>query len=198
MPKIVDHDARRREIVDAMWRVVERDGFAAVSVRSVAAEAGLSKASISHYFSKQSDVLVFAVEENIGSVTNELVQLDLDHCDVDIAVEALMIVIPTTAERRRQAQVWLALLSKQNLDPASTRALTHLNITVRVGIMVVLRALKSKGLVAPDRDILTECARLHAFVDGLSLQTLTDPSLMPTAQVRRLVRSHLEDLARPL
>ncbi|MDQ1250665.1 MAG: hypothetical protein QG597_5044, partial [Actinomycetota bacterium] len=52
MPKIVDHEARRREIVEAMWRIVQREGFAAVSVRSVAAEAGLSKASISHYFAK--------------------------------------------------------------------------------------------------------------------------------------------------
>lgn len=198
MPKIVDHDARRKEIVDAMWRVVQRDGFAAVSVRSVAAEAGVSKASISHYFARQSDILVFAVEENIQSVTHELVKLDLDNCDVAVAVEALMIVIPTTPARRLEAQVWLALLSQHNRDPQSTRALTHLNVTIRVGIMVVLRALKSQGLMAPDRDILTECARLHAFVDGLSLQALTDPAVMPVQQVRRLVQWHLEDLARPL
>lgn len=196
MPKIVDHQARRRDIVAAMWRIVERDGFAAVSVRSVAAEAGVSKATISHYFAKQSDLLVQAVEENIASVTGQLVELDLDHCTAEVVEEAMMIAIPTTAQRRREAQVWLALLSQHNLDPASTRALTHLNVTVRVGIMVVLRAMKAQGLMAPDRDILVECARTHALVDGLSLQTLTDPGLMPAGQIRRLVRAHVADLAR--
>lgn len=195
MPKIVDHDARRREIVDALWRVVQRDGIAAVSVRSIAAEAGVSKASISHYFARQSDVLEFAVEENIRSVTDELVKLDLDHCDVDVVVDALMIIVPTTPARRQESQVWLALLSMHAPDAASTRALTHLNVTVRVGLMVLLRALKTNGLVHPERDILVECARLHALVDGLSLQALTDPSIMPPSQVRLLVRRQLADLA---
>lgn len=195
MPKVVDHDLRRREIVDAMWRVVQRDGFRAVSVRSVAAEAGLSKATIGHYFAKQSDVLVAAVEASIQSVTDELVKLDFDHCDVEVALDALLIVIPVTPQRRLEAQVWLALLSQHNLDPESTRALTHLNVTVRVGIMVVLRALKAQGLLSPERDILLECASVHALVDGLSLQTLTDPGLMPVSQIRIVLRSHLRGLA---
>ena len=43
MPKIVDHDARRSLIIYALWRVVARDGASAVSVRSVASEAGVSR-----------------------------------------------------------------------------------------------------------------------------------------------------------
>ena len=50
MPKIVDHDKRRQLIIDGMWKIVQRDGFDAVSVRSVAAEEGLSKSTIAHYF----------------------------------------------------------------------------------------------------------------------------------------------------
>ena len=197
MPKIVDHDERRSDIVDAMWRVVEHSGFEAVSIRSVAAEAGMSKATIGHYFRKRSDLISYAVERNIITVTSELVKLDLDTCTVDVAVEALMVTIPTTPQRRQQSQVWLSLLASHNLDPDISRSLTHLNVTVRVGLMVVLRALRKQGVVAANRDLLLESARLHAYVDGLSLQTLTDPATMPPAQVRTLVRLHLEDLALP-
>jgi len=42
VPKIVDHDRLREEYLDAMFRVIERDGAGAVSVRSVAAEAALA------------------------------------------------------------------------------------------------------------------------------------------------------------
>lgn len=51
MPKIVDHDERRELYLDAMFRVIERDGADALSIRSVAAEAGGSKSSIANYFS---------------------------------------------------------------------------------------------------------------------------------------------------
>lgn len=197
MPKIVDHEERRREIVEAMWRVVEQAGFAAVSIRSVAAEAGMSKAAIGHYFPKRSDVIASAVERDIGSVTSELVELDLDTCTIDVAVAALMVVIPTTEQRRRHSQVWLSLLAAQDPDPDISRSLTHLNVTVRVGLMVVLRAFRKQGGVAASRDLLVESARLHALVDGLSLQALTDPTTMPPGQVETLVRLHLEDLAQP-
>ncbi len=197
MPKIVDHEERRREIVEAMWRVVEQAGFAAVSIRSVAAEAGMSKAAIGHYFPKRSDVIASAVERDIGTVTSELVELDLDTCTIDVAVAALMVVIPTTEQRRRHSQVWLSLLAAQDPDPDISRSLTHLNVTVRVGLMVVLRAFRKQGGVAASRDLLVESARLHALVDGLSLQALTDPTTMPPGQVETLVRLHLEDLAQP-
>ena len=35
MPKIVDHDERRQAIVNGMWKIVQRDGFEAVSVIGV-------------------------------------------------------------------------------------------------------------------------------------------------------------------
>lgn len=48
VPKIVDHDQRRAYLLDALWRVVASQGAAAVTVRSVAAEAGVSKSNVGH------------------------------------------------------------------------------------------------------------------------------------------------------
>ena len=46
MPKIVDHETRREEIAEALWRVVRRDGVRAASVRTIAAEAGWSPGAV--------------------------------------------------------------------------------------------------------------------------------------------------------
>lgn len=40
MPKIVDHDERRQQHLEALWRLLERDGAGAVSIRHLAEEAG--------------------------------------------------------------------------------------------------------------------------------------------------------------
>ena len=43
VPKIVDWDARRDEILDATWRVIARDGLVNTTVRAIAREAGCSQ-----------------------------------------------------------------------------------------------------------------------------------------------------------
>ena len=72
MPKVVDHEERRQAIVNGMWKIVQRDGFQAVSVRSVAAEVGLSKSTIAHYFGSQDQILALAVAQQIEATTEEL------------------------------------------------------------------------------------------------------------------------------
>lgn len=70
MPKQVDHAARRRELADALWRVVGRDGFDQVSLRRVAAEAGVSMGLVQHYFHTRDAMLDFALdamEERTGA-----------------------------------------------------------------------------------------------------------------------------------
>ena len=36
MPKIVDHDERRRSIIEATWRVIAREGIASATTRGIA------------------------------------------------------------------------------------------------------------------------------------------------------------------
>ena len=57
MPKRVDHDERRRQIVRALWRIAERGGLGAVSFREVAAEAGVSVRLVQYYFGTKADLL---------------------------------------------------------------------------------------------------------------------------------------------
>src|SRR5690625_1519546 len=64
VPRIVDHDARRGELVAAALRVITTEGFAAASVRRVAHEAGCSAGALRHYFPRH-DALVAAVLDEV-------------------------------------------------------------------------------------------------------------------------------------
>jgi len=50
VPRQVDHDERRRAIIAALFRVAARDGLAGVSIRNVAAEAGVPAPRVQYYF----------------------------------------------------------------------------------------------------------------------------------------------------
>ena len=62
MPRQVDHAQRRHAIADALWRVADAQGLDAVSLRRVAAEAGVSMGLVQHYFASRDEMMLFAME----------------------------------------------------------------------------------------------------------------------------------------
>src|SRR3712207_14978 len=62
MPRAVDHEERREEIADAVWRVIEREGLEGASLRDIAREAGHTTGVISHYFRDKRELLAFAFQ----------------------------------------------------------------------------------------------------------------------------------------
>ena len=62
MPKQVDHEERRVEIIEALFRIVARDGLAAATIRAVAAEAGVPAPQVQYYFGTKAHLLNGALE----------------------------------------------------------------------------------------------------------------------------------------
>ncbi len=62
MPKIVDHDERRTDIVRAIIKVVGEGGLAGATVRSIAREGGFSSGVIAHYFANKDEMVRYAFE----------------------------------------------------------------------------------------------------------------------------------------
>ena len=198
VPKIVDHDARRQEYLDAMWRVVERDGAAAVSTRSVAAEAGYSKSNIRYYFDSQAALMGAAVEQIMAHAGSRLSTIDADSLDLAAATRWVMVTIPDSPARRRQTAIWLTLINHVETNPELKPILTRLNRGVRSAVAAFVVLLAEQGMVGRGRDLELEAERLHALIDGLSVQTMYDRSMMAPAAIRRIVAAHLEELARPV
>lgn len=198
VPKIVDHDERRREIVEALWRVVSRDGAAGVSVRNVAAEAGMPKSSIGHYVGTMPQLLSLAIDELIEYVRTQAGPIDWTTIDLDDAVSAFTSLVPTNARRRQMSEVWLLLLSQRNAEPDLAPILNNLNNQVLEGIESALRGMRQQGLVHATRNLRHEARLLHALIDGLALQSLTDPEFMTQAEVQVITKAQLGAMRQPI
>lgn len=198
MPKIVDHDERRRVIVEALWRVVARDGAHEVSVRHVAAEAGMPKSSIAHYVGTMPHLMGLAVDQLVQDNTDYILSLDPLSLDVDKVTEVLYTLVPVTERRRRMSGVWLLLVSQAGADPETAEVLHRLNSSVAEGLTDLLGGMREQGLLDSGRDIDTEVRRLHALIDGLAVQCMTDPALRDEADVRAILRGEVIRLAEPI
>lgn len=198
MPKIVDHDERRRVIVEALWRVVARDGAHEISVRHVAAEAGMPKSSIGHYVGTMPQLMGLAIDQLVQDNTDYILSLDLLSLDADKATEVLYTLVPVSQRRRLMSGVWLLLASHAGADPEFAEVLHRLNVSIAEGLGDFLRGMQQQGLVDSSRDIDMEVRRLHALIDGMALQCMTDPALRDEADVRAILREEVTRLAAPV
>jgi AcrR family transcriptional regulator len=71
MPKIVDYEARRREIADKAVSVMVRDGIQETSLGKVADLCGLGRTTLYQYFSNIDEVVVFTLEDVFGRLDRE-------------------------------------------------------------------------------------------------------------------------------
>ncbi len=70
MPKIVDRDEYRKEILGKCFGLFSGKGYANVTMREIAGEIGVSTGTLYHYFSTKEEIFEqlfpFAAENNIG------------------------------------------------------------------------------------------------------------------------------------
>jgi AcrR family transcriptional regulator len=185
MPRIVDHEARRRELTEALWRVVSRDGIEAVSVRSVAAEAGCSPGALRHYFPEQRDLVASAMSLVGARATERIRSLRPSGSVLDQVQAYCEQVIPLDAERRFEMEVWFGFVSRARHDPSLKEPAELVHRELRAFLSDLLRP---AGLDA------REAARLHALIDGLSVHLLLYPDQTTPEEVRELLRGHLARL----
>lgn len=122
MPKVVDHEAKRQELVDALLRVVAREGIDAVSVRSVAAEAGCSIRPVQYYFADKAELLAAAharVSERMGALVTDAVRALGDQPPPRAVVRTIVhSFLPTTDEARDAVVAYHCFFAAEMTDPA--------------------------------------------------------------------------------
>lgn len=173
MPKIVDHEVRRRELAEAVWRVIVRDGVGDVSIRSVAAEAGWSSGALRHYFSTRAELLAFACERVIEEVSTRVSTTPYAGSTRQTVGDILLQTMPVDASRHTEASIAFAFLALGLGDPELARV-QRLHFSSMYDLCLqLIRHLDAEDVLAQRHVTLEDLAhRLHALVDGLSVHVL--------------------------
>lgn len=197
MPKIVDHDARREEIAQALWRVVRRDGMRAASVRTIAAEAGWSAGAVRYYFPDQAGLISFAMDLVARRVGDRISAIKHEGDITDIVLRYLEEVIPLDQERQAEFDVWLSFVAQAQAESGAgglRELLGPVQNSLRELCLSLVTGLSESGALRSGLSIELETERLHALVDGLSLHVAIQPSRTTPSRVRELLRLHLNSL----
>lgn len=176
MPKRVDQQARRGQIAEALWRVAARGGLEAVSLRDVAAEAGVSMGLVQHYFKTKEQMLTFTLQlwRELGeqrvrerlAASGEPFSMRL--LVREILAESLMVA----PDQEVTARAWVAFAARAAVEPGLARILREGNAEMVAWVAGELRQAQARGEVAIGLDADREAGVLMALVDGLTVQVL--------------------------
>jgi len=167
MPRVVDHEERRWEIVFALWLVIARDGIEGVSLRHVATEAGVSMGRIQHYFGTK-DALVLA---GCTALVDRAYGGYLETADAAPRERLLHVVsqqIPQDDAGRLGVSVWYAYVAKSINHAAVRQVLAEAR---RGAEDECARLIRAEG-GADDGAARAQSRRLLALADGLTLRVL--------------------------
>ncbi|MEV4178964.1 TetR/AcrR family transcriptional regulator [Nonomuraea sp. NPDC049709] len=181
MPKLVDHQARRCHIAAALLRVTEREGMEAVSVRTVAAEAGCSVGAVQRYFRSKDEMLHFALRSVVESARRRMDGIRLGGPDGMTFAGALRAAIlqslPLDTTRLGEARVWAAFYAKAAVQPDFAEVIAELHREALGNLGRALRYARSTGELGPGQDPQALARLILVIIDGLMWAILMDPGL---------------------
>lgn len=198
MPKIVDAEARRQEVVQAVFRIIASDGLERASLREVAEEAGLAVGSVRHYFASSDELLVFSfasvidritarLEAALPAVEDEVPGSEEQHIAV---LNLLGQLLPLDEELAVDACVWMAFRHAARIKPVLQEEAerSHRTIAALVGRLIILL---SPGQASDQQVLVTEAERLLATMDGLCMHALLHPEWMTAGMCSDVLTAHL-------
>ncbi len=160
MPKRVDHEERRRLIAAAVRRIAADRGLEAVSLAEVAAEAGISKGLVQHYFPTRDAMLRYATGTLRDQVEN---RLGTPATLRDTAVALL----PLDDASRADALVANAFLVRALKDEEIAGRFRTGHAQLSEALAAMIAAAQEEGQLAAGLDPAREADLLLAVVAGL-------------------------------
>ena len=187
MPKIVDWDARRDEILSATWRVIARDGIAGATIRAIAREAKCSPGILAHYFDDKDDILGSALLHSHRRVGARMTEAAAGLSGLAALRAVMLEALPLDDRRDLEAQIeisfWGCALGNPDLrelqhtefERLCSRLRGHLEEAVKLGELL------------PDGDLGLATHQLVVLIDGLSAErVLYSGRVTPERQIQIL------------
>jgi AcrR family transcriptional regulator len=173
MPKVVDHELRRREIIDALVRITVRGGLSAATFREVAAEAGVSVRLVQYYFGTKADLLHSANQyvgnRAAGRLTRRLRRLGADAPPDQIVRAIVRFFMPRDDASRETMLLFYAFYTEQMTNPALARGeAVGIPNALAVTVARQIRRAQEGGTAPIDLDADFEAWLLVAALPGLA------------------------------
>ena len=186
MPRIVDPDQRKREIIDAVVLTLGEGGFAKFSLKAVAERMGGSITLITHYFPNRDALMAGLLDQVIEDRHQVYGKLAEATDPYERVYAALRYFLPDTPDDLALERARVALAAHLRGDPAATKFFKVLEPAMRDVFRMALDGVISGDEIEPTVDIL------RAWSSGIALSAVEHPEIWTPRRQRAALETFLQ------
>lgn len=186
---IAQQERQKADIAAAVWRLAARSGLESVSLREVAAEAGISMGRVQHYFDSKDAMLRYGLHLASQRMDQRIEQRLAARKSVsgrDILYAALDELFGDDPDTRQAVRVSVAYLGRALDDPAISEVLFADDRILRTLTAEVVRAAHP---ARPAADAEREAHIVWSLANGLAIEIACGQTT--SEQARALMDHHL-------
>lgn len=174
VPRLADHAVRRRELTDVVLALTCERGLDEVSVREVAAGAGVSIGTVQRYFPTKDAMLVAAFRRVVERVVERVGRpgWPADETVRRQVRRVLVELLPLDAARTSEARVWVAFAARALVAPHLAEELALGERALHGWLTGAFTAAVAAGEAPAPLDPRDAAVAVAGLVDGLTLAAL--------------------------
>lgn len=198
-PARTDHDARRTEVSEAVWRVLAAHGFGGLTLRAVAAEMGATTGLLTHYFPSKRALLKHALEvldRRSADRPRPAAERAGQSSGLVMLRATLLDILPLDAESAASNRIWVASWDVALADPELAQEHAERYRRARERMAGHITDAQELGELPPGPRVDDTAAASQSFVLGLVVQALFAPREFPAERQIALVDAYLARMAR--
>lgn len=198
MPKMIDHDQRRKDIIDVTWGLIVEGGIEAATMREIAAKAGFANGALKHYFPGKDEIIEGAYERSLNRIAETLATELAGKSGIEGLQTMLTVTIPLEDDDVTAGKVLLSFWERAAFNDSlhdSYRA--HLT-TWRENLAMFIRQGRAAGEIVtatPDAQLLDEIVLMNS---GATIMRVIAPELTTADLLRAHIESFLERICTPV
>ncbi|MFD7922631.1 TetR/AcrR family transcriptional regulator [Streptomyces sp. NPDC059740] len=189
-----DHEARRRDVSRAVWRVLAERGFEGLTLRAVAAEMGATTGLLTHYFPAKRDLLDHALRL-LDAHSRDRPRRQGAAEGLPSLRAALLDMLPLDRRSTADNRVWVASWGVALADPRLTADHAARYRASSERLAGHLAAARERGELSRSGPVEEIAAETQAFVLGLVVQALLAPEEFPPERQTALLDDWLTRLS---
>jgi AcrR family transcriptional regulator len=194
--QIRNPDARSR-VVDAACRVVAAEGLQGATMRRIAAEAGVTTGSVTHYFPGKQEVLAEVVRHNNLRARDRVITAIGRHRGLVALENAVEALLPIDDDRQRAWQLWMATWRPGAAGELPTDQLREGRQYVQDLLAELLTQAVTDGELPASLDVPFEAERLATMIAGTGLTVGVESPARMRRTSKRMLAAHLASLEQP-
>lgn len=183
----MNHIQRRRTLLNAVWKVIARNGVEGTTIRDIVQEAGFSSGTLAHYFDGKQDLLISALKLSHSGIRARW-EANLGDLDgVEAIREFLYDNLPLDEVRELETRLEVSFWARSLVKSESLMIQRQEAAEVYGKLVELLERAGASGEVQLKEELSDAAELLLAAIDGLSVHSLLYPDRLSRDRMRVLM-----------